>query len=194
MRISFGGAASVLTATIGVLSRLLPHERVIYRVEDPKTGKTIGVFTCINKAEKLGEPIEDLLNPKLVYRSMVKLNPCGEVVKRGTVAFRKPPVDGYVVTGLGSDGNPLEIIACSEISLVQADEYAKEGLEDLMKELAARTSSNYTYAYGRLQDAREGFGLIWSQADRNKIFRHGNCAISAKSFDEARDAFRARYL
>jgi hypothetical protein len=193
MRISFGGAASVLTAIIGVLSRIVPHERIIYRVEDPKTGKTIGVFSHINKAEKLGEPIEDLLNPKLVYRSIVRMNPCGEIVKRGTVAFRKPPIDGYEITGLGSDGNPLEIVACSEISLVQAEEYAKEGLEQLMKELGSRLNTGYVHAYGRLHDAREGFALIWSQTDRMKIFRHGNCSISSKSFDEARDSFRSRY-
>jgi len=78
MRISFGGAASVFTALIGVASRLLPHERVIYRVEDPKTGKTVGVFTNLSKAEKLGEPVEDLLNPKLHYRSVINLNPLGE--------------------------------------------------------------------------------------------------------------------
>ena len=156
--------------------RVLPNERVVYRIEDQK-GKTIGVFSSAKKAELLGEPIEDLLNPRVHSAWCVCLDPMGNETRRGRIHSRTPFTEGVSITGLRSEGEPVEIVAVSLLSQSVAQALATEAFPLFQEYLSRVMPPSTTYAYGRLHDGREGYGLLWEDADRVRVFKNAWCTV-----------------
>ena len=187
--LKFPAAAVVglASAAIHLAAKLLPHERIVFRTEDEK-GHTTGVFSKYGKAARTGDNVvEEIIDPKLFDAYEVRLTPMGDLISRRRIVSKQPIQDDAQATGLDGCG-PVEIVGTSTTSQLVADALAREGLIAFNTELS--TMCGMSYAFGRLHNGREGFGLIRNPVSVVRIFKNSMYFASPLSFEEARKGYK----